>query len=1084
MMSLSNDKGRKAKPRLASLLAGALLAAYVAAPVYAFTPFQAPLLSTAAVAPNVMLLLDNSGSMDTVLFHSGYDAKTDYPTAMYCKAGTSCNVTETSHWNDTAALTGHGSVAQGGCVSGYYRLGAKNEFKSGKKTVYYPGSSAQTVCIPFPEKVQTNSSGSTADDARLPKNYLEYLVQGLLAGTVKAADIPTTHRMGVAKTVAKQIIADNITGVRFGLATFQPGGTAFGSTGETYSQQGGIIQSGLGATKATLDSQINSLYSATWTPLSEAYYDVVRYYRGLDSSYNAAPSDISEQVQYRCQKNFGIVVTDGAPTYDSKFFKSSTDPARDNPAVAGTDNLPDWDGLSPASPNPYSDGDSSLSIGSEGSTYYLDDIAKFAYDIDIRPTASVLDKAGKSFQSSAFKQQNIKTYTVGFALDNQMLKDAAYYGRGKYYTANDSAGLSNALTQALNEISAQAGSGGAGASSSTSLTTATRYYKTLYDPADWRGTVEAYSLSPTTGRLLARVWTTDGTITPGNNGASYQTYNTATNSVVALSYASVSAAQQATLDAGLPSGVTGSQLVEWTKGTAVTGLRSRTVLLGDIINSTLERMTSTERLASDVSGSTSYDSFIAAKAGMTNSLLVNSNDGFFHVIDAETGGHRYGYMPSSVFPQLRTVAATDYATSGKHKFMVDGGITVADAEVNSTWSTVAVAGMGGGGKSMFAVKLFSAGDNSINALWEVTAPATSTPSNAWNNLGYTYSRPLVARNASNQWVAIFGNGYGSHLGKASLYVVNLSTGQLIQELVVDDNALGSAPNGLSSPQMVVNAQYQVQKVYAGDLRGNLWEIDMSGGAAAVANSGSPLFAAGADHPITARPLVMEHEAKGGHLVLFGTGKLMEANDKLSTELQTFYAIWDKPDSSGTVSSSSLQAQAFVSAVDITANGKTQTYFTTTENKVDWESQQGWYLPLALGSSRDGERVIYPAQTTMGRVIFVTAKVDAGDPCESTGSGKLVELNAMSGAMLTYSVLDTNGDGVVDNKDTRVSGLAIEDGLPGLPVIIDAGSEKKTQGKYILKSTGEVQVVDECGEVNNGQCGGIAQSRRIMWRQLQ
>lgn len=1083
-MSLSINKGRGANSRLVSLLLGASLAAYVAAPVYAFSPFQAPLLSTAAVTPNVMLLLDNSGSMNTVIYHSGYNSKTDYPTAMYCKAKTDCIVNEPSHWAETKNLEGHSSVAQGGCGSGYYRLGARNTFKTRWDTYYYPGSAAQTVCIPFPGVVQTNSSGSTADKADLPKNYLEYLVQGMLAGTVKAADIPTTHRMGVAKTVAKQIVADNISGVRFGLATFRPGGDSSGIGTEDYEQQGGIIQSGLGATKATLDSKVNSLYGTTFTPLAEAYYDVIRYYRGLASSYNAAPANISDQVQYRCQKNFGIVVTDGAPTYDSVFYNNSTDPDRDNPAVGETNNLPNWDGLSPSPPAAYSDGNSSLSLSNEGSTYYLDDIAKFAYDIDIRPNAGVLDNAGKSFETTAFNQQNVKTYTVGFAQDNQMLKDAAFYGRGKYYTATDSAGLTSALTQALNEISAQAGSGGAGASSSTSLTTETRYYKTLYDPSDWRGTVEAYSLSPTTGRLLARVWSTDSTITPSNNGATYQTYNTGTNSVVSLAYANVSATQQATLNAGLPSGVTGSQLVDWAKGTAVTGLRARTVLLGDVINSTLERVSSTERLASDIAGSTSYDSFIAAKASMTNSLLVNSNDGFFHVINADTGGHRYGYMPSSVFPQLKVVAATDYATGGGHKFMVDGGITVADAEVNSTWSTVAVAGMGGGGKSMFAVKLFSAGNNSINALWEVTAPATSTPANAWNNLGFTYSKPLVARNASNQWVAIFGNGYGSHLGKASLYVVNLSTGQVIQELVVDANASGTEPNGLSSPQMVVNAQYQVQKVYAGDLRGNLWEIDMSGGTASVANGGSPLFAAGSNHPITAKPLVIEHEDEGGHMVLFGTGKLMEAVDKLSTELQTFYAIWDKPGSTGTVSSSSLQSQAFVDEVDITANNVTQTYYTTTENEVDWSTKRGWYLPLVLDGDLEGERVIYPAQTTLGRVIFVTAKVDAVDPCESTGSGKLVELDAISGSMLTYPVLDTNGDGTIDDDDARVSGLGIEDGLPGLPVIIDAGDEKETQGKYILKSTGEVQVVDECGEVNNGQCGGVAQSRRIMWRQLQ
>lgn len=1082
-MSSLKNKCNASGTRLLSLLTGFALAGYAAAPVYAFTPFQAPLLSTAAVAPNVMVLLDNSGSMNTVIYHGGFNSKTDYPTAMYCKAGTSCVVNNKDHWTETATLSGHDDVAQGDCSAGYYKLGARNAYKVSKKTVYYPGSAGQTVCIPFPDELQINSSGTMSDEVDMPKNYLEYLVQGLLAGTFSAADIPTGHRMGVAKSVAKQVIADNFSGVRFGLASFRPGSDASGSTGETYKQQGGVILSDLGAAQSTLDTQINSMYGTTYTPLAEAYYDVVRYYRGLASSYNSAPATPSNQVQYRCQKNFGIVVTDGAPTYDTKFYNASTDPDRDNPSVGGADNLPNWDGLNPAPPAPYSDGNSSISLGSEGHSYYLDDIASFAYDVDIRPTASTLDNAGKSFEDSAFNKQSIRTYTVGFNADNQMLKDAAYYGRGKYYTASDRAGLSSALSQALNEISAQAGSGGAGASSSSSLTTSTRYYKTLYDPADWRGTIEAYSLSETTGRLVSRAWTTDSTITPSNNGASYETYNTATNAVVSLSYSNVSTDQQAILDADLPSGITGTQLVDWAKGSTVTGLRTRTVLLGDVINSTLERLSSTERLASSVTGDNSYNTYMSAKAAMTSSLLVNSNDGFFHVIDAETGGHRYAFMPSSVFPSLHTVAATDYATGGSHKFMVDGGITVADAELGSTWSTVAVAGMGGGGKSMFAVKLFSAGDNSINALWQITAPETSSPANAFNNLGYTYSKPLVARTSDNEWVAIFGNGYGSHLGKASLYVVNLRTGALIQEIVVDANDDGTAPNGLSSPQMVVNAQYQVQKVYAGDLRGNLWEFDFSSATGSVANSGNPLFSAEVNHPITARPLVVEH-TEGGHLVLFGTGKLMEAEDKLSTELQTFYGIWDKNGVTGTVESTSLQEQTFTEAVDITANGSTQTYYKTSENEVDWDTRRGWYLPLSLDGAREGERVIYPAQTTMGRVIFVTAKVDADDPCQSTGSGKLVELDALSGKMLSYPVLDTNGDGRIDETDIRVSGLAIDGGLPGQPVIIDAGDQKDTQGKYILDSTGEVVVVDECGEVNNGQCGGVSQSRRIMWRQLQ
>lgn len=1078
---------------LTSFSLGLFLAAYASAPAYAFSPFQAPLLSTAAVTPNVMLLLDNSGSMNTLVTHSGYNSSVSYPDGMYCIAGTSCNPSNKDHWANIKSLSGSDDVASGSCGASFYQLGVRNAYKSGKNTYYYPGSAAATVCVPRPDLVR-GSSGSDADTVSISSNYQKYLVQSIVSGVVRPEDVPTGHRMSIARNVAKDVIANNITGIRFGIATFRPGTTQVG--GESYQRQGGIIRAGLGTDKSGLNSVIDSLYGVTATPLAEAYYDVIRYYRGLQGRHSAAPSKLSDQVQYRCQKNFGVIVTDGAPTYDTLFYDKDNDPLRDNPAVGGGNNLPNWDGKgSGVVAGQYADGpektgldkDGDPIIGQEGNNLYLDDMAAFGFDIDIRPNASMKDNAGKSFNQAPFEKQNIRTYTVGFAIDHQMLSDAATYGRGKYYTAQDTQGLTTALTQAFGEISAQAGSGGAGASSSASLNTATRYYTTLYDPKDWRGTIEAYSLSSVTGRVVNKIWTTNTTITPSNNGASYQGFNTQTNSVISLDYGSFSVDQQAQLSAGLPAGVTGEQLVDWAKGIESPKLRARSVLLGDVINSTLERLSSTEQLASELENETSYTAYLGAKSQLTDSLLVNSNDGFFHVIDAETGGHRYAYMPSSVVSSLNIVAAPTYATSGSHKFMVDGPITVADAQLNGGWASVAVAGMGGGGKSTFAVKLYTSGDNTVGALWEVSPPAQADASNVWNDLGYSYSKPLVARNADNQWVAIFGNGYGSHGGKAALYVVNLETGALIQKIVVDENNTGTpqeiaAGSGLSSPSMVVDAQYRVNKVYAGDIRGNVWEFDFSSSNVSVGNGGVPLYSAGSAEPITVKPLVVEHP-QGGHLLLFGAGKLMEQADKLVKTLHSFYAIWDKDGVNGTVQLSSLQAQGFANKLTKLVNGVTETYYTSTSSDVDWSTQRGWYFPLSYNGALDGERVIYPAQETNGRVVFVTAEVDSTDPCSSTGRGKLIELDALTGGALTYPVLDTNGDGKIDSNDDMVSGLAIDD-LPGAPVIVGSGEDKKTQTKYILKSTGAILVVDECERGSDGRCGGDTASRRIMWRQLE
>ncbi|MFE1813577.1 pilus assembly protein [Metapseudomonas otitidis] len=1027
--------------KLLSFLSGFVLMAYVSSPTYAFTPLQAPILSTAAVTPNVMVMIDNSGSMDSIIWHSGYDDSVTYSTAYYCRAygWRGC-----SDWReiDAGASFRPNSVVQGNCPNGQ-RLFNRNGDR----------------CILMPDPVGGNST-------RFDGNYLRYLIEK----NIPNSSIPTDYRMNVAREVTKSIVTNN-RGLRYGLFSFnvnsnQAGGSLLRDV-SSFDKADGVSAAQAQANYNAFITAVDGLSSKTWTPLAEAYYEITRYFRGMTRYQGSGAGNYTSPIQYRCQRNFGIVVTDGLPTYDRTF--PTNDPLRDNPKVAGGNNLPNWDGVNNDGNNLNGDG--------EGDTLYLDDIAQFAYEVDLLD-GSTTDKAGKSFNDSSFPKQNLTTYTVGFATNNDMLRDAAAHAGGTYYTANNADQLNASLSSAINEISAKAGSGGAGASSSATLTTETYYYKTLYDPKDWRGTIEAYKLDPSTGRAgKVPNWTTDATLVSATNTALYETFSN--GKAVGLSYSNLTAAQKAVLDGSVTSPLNGSSLIEWSKGVSVSGLRARSVLLGDIINSSLERLSPADKLASTIAGSASYDTYLATKAkSMTSSLLVNSNDGFFHVLNATTGQHRYAYMPTPVFPSLKIIAATDYATSGSHRFMVDGQISVADVELNDSWATLAVAGMGAGGKGMFAVKLFGAdGNNTPGALWEISAPAVSDKSNQWNDLGLTYSKPVVARMSDNKWVAIFGNGYGSFDGKAALYVVDVSDGSLIKKIVVDENKVGdsgysASGNGLSSPQVVLNAQNQIQAVYAGDLRGNLWKIDIDN------SLSKKLFSAGDGHPFTAAPLVVEKPAeKGstseGYLVLIGTGKLSEAADKTDKSRQAFYAIWDKPSSVATVTVGDLLPQSI--AGETTLNG--ETYFTTSKSIIDWAKYKGWYLPLVYNNVDQGERVIYPAQTTLGRVVFVTAKVEANDPCESSGSGRLVELDLLSGAMLTYPVLDTNGDGRVNDDDALVGGVNISGGLPGLPVIVDKGADKPTQTKIILLSSGATKFIDE-----KARNTGI--SRRIMWRQLQ
>lgn len=1055
---------------LAKFVLGALVGLYLMAPAYAaFTPAQVPLLSASAVTPNVMLLVDNSGSMNSIIWESAFDPSitTRPAVSYYYQPCSNCNYyQQTLSGGDSMILT---NAAQYTCSRNYRYFIRSN----------------RAYCMLLPDPVNADDSSNST---RYSADYLSYLMDkiGSGGGTRDFSSlIPTDYRMRVARDVSTTLVTAN-RNLRIGLATFNPPKSSDSGPGGTITRvvsdlqavsattyQSAVSQKDADKNFSLLTDAIKSLTASANTPLAETYYEITRYFRGLTPVWGVgAPSTYTSPIQYRCQKNFGVVITDGLPTYDRTFTAADPD------VTSSTPSLPNWDQVN-------NDGDAPLTGDGEGDSLFLDDIAKFAYDIDMRKDSSnpSTDLTKKSWDSGGFPRQYMSTYTVGFTANNQMLLDAANstHGRGQYFQTNDSASLTTALNAALSDIASKIGSGASGAANSSTLQTGTQFYQTLYDPTDWHGTIRAFSVDASTGSVSgAALWDTDKKITDKSTAPPFQSWNTATSKVISLDYLAFSPAQQAALNATVPSspaGLTGADLINWAKGTNKTGLRTRTKLLGDIVNSPLVPALPTDKTAADLTGDSTYTQYLSNKAkSMAISLVVNGNDGFVHVINPVDGTRRYAYMPSTVLTSIATLASSDYGVS-KHRFTVDGQIAVRDTQYGGSWQTVAYGGLAAGGKALYAVQLFD-GDNNIKALWEVRAPDSNTPANDFNDLGYTYSRPEVARmgDSAGTGIVVIGNGYGNFAGTAALYVLNAKTGALIRKISVPAQT-GETDNGLSSVALQVNAQNVVQAAYAGDLKGRLWKFDLSSASSSawgIAYSGKPLFTAsgGANQPITAPPLLFDHP-QGGKLVEFGTGKFSETSDKTTTAQQKFYAIWDGPSTIGGIVETNLQQQAIAETKLIGGN----TYYTTTSSVVDWNNRQGWYFPLSAVSPWIGERIIYPAQTSRGRIIFTTAAVNSADPCESTGTGRLFELDAVTGSMLSYPVLDTNNDGVIGDTDGLVSGFSVGTGIPNLVSIV-SGTGSANDNKYVLDSSGNAatRLIEKGGTANVYQ--------RIMWRQIQ
>ncbi len=189
-----------------------------------------------------------------------------------------------------------------------------------------------------------------------------------------------------------------------------------------------------------------------------------------------------------------------------------------------------------------------------------------------------------------------------------------------------------------------------------------------------------------------------------------------------------------------------------------------------------------------------------------------------------------------------------------------------------------------------------------------------------SGLGYSFSRAVIVKSADSSinagtefegYVVIFGNGYGSEDGTASLYILDPVSGKLIEKIETDVGPF----NGMSTPKAVdYDLDLMVDYVYAGDLLGNMWKFDLTsddhddwqvaycdGGDSVGGNhckdsvSGmkpQPLFSGLADQAITGAPDIMYQKSGYGFMVLFGTGKYLGEPDLSSMAVQSLYGIWD------------------------------------------------------------------------------------------------------------------------------------------------------------------------------------------------
>ncbi|RTL56467.1 MAG: hypothetical protein EKK46_04455 [Rhodocyclaceae bacterium] len=292
-------------------------------------------------------------------------------------------------------------------------------------------------------------------------------------------------------------------------------------------------------------SQLTSASPSCATPLRAETAKIGRYYAGKLSG--------TDPLQYSCQQNFMILVTDG---YWNESEPSAT-------SVLGTD-IGNVDNNSTTAPAPYYDGQqASTTCPGTGSTRStasscrtLADIAWYYYSTDLRDssftnkcngglgngctTGSANDVSTNNVLTSADDKnqtQHMVFYAMGLGIDGTLnyrsdyqtagigdfaniragtlnwpsvlnldqtgvddLWHATANGHGKYFSARNLPSVVTGLREALTKIGSRVGSAAAAATSNLEPVAGDNFaYVASYATVDWTGDVQSRSINVTTG---------------------------------------------------------------------------------------------------------------------------------------------------------------------------------------------------------------------------------------------------------------------------------------------------------------------------------------------------------------------------------------------------------------------------------------------------------------------------------------------------------------------------------------------------------------------------------------------------------
>lgn len=617
-----------------------------------------------------------------------------------------------------------------------------------------------------------------------------------------------------------------------------------------------------------------------------------------------------------------------------------------------------------------------------------------------------------------------------------------------YVLASQPQRLISGIARFFNDSSNGGGSFAAVAVSSNSFSANSpdgKTYSPSFIPGQWSGTVKSYSLALNTttntltpgvtptwdaGAILTSASRETGSVTlpmvkPDDRKIFTYITKTTTPKGEEFTYAATgsgadlpatfgqipySAAVADTLTAARISYIRGDRTYELNES-----FRPRQSIMGDVVNSgPVFKGVPNEKITGD-----DYLTFFNAKKTRTPVVYVGANDGMMHAFKASTGEELFAYIPGAVLGKLPNLTSKNYI----HDSYVDAVPTVDEAKLTAGWRTILASGMGGGAQGVFALNVTDPTTFSKNeVMFEFTDKDDPYMGNVVGQPQIVKMRDANVTTPSYKYFLVVSSGYNNYKNDGTgTFVANSDQALFFLDLnkatgsawaegtnyfkVILPAADSSVKNGLAQPGIRYGSAGEANAFYAGDLQGNVWKIAFEKGinAAAVlddaadefpiykgAGNKKPLFSAkdslSAIQPITSSPVIYPTLA-GGNMVIFGTGQLMQSQDRSTTATQTIYGVWDSGFNNAksySLNRAKLETLT-MGSVSLVVSGNTPTYADTTASK------RGWYFDL----TRSGERVIIDPVAGTG-YANINSTIPPSSNCSDNGDGLKYFLSPSNG----------------------------------------------------------------------------------------